>query len=112
MIIGWIFTIIALVGTFLNAQMNILGFVFWIVSNTGFLIINILNTNYAEAVLFFVNTKKKKKKKTKQNFNFKYLLSNSVMATRLVLVQKTPGSSPGWTTCARVGIGRQATLRW
>jgi nicotinamide riboside transporter PnuC len=76
MIINWIFTIIALVGTFLNAQMNILGFVFWIVSNTGFLIINFLNTNYAEAVLFFVNTlvsisgiitwrKKQKKKETK-----------------------------------------------
>lgn len=56
MIIGWIFSIIALVGIFLNAQINILGFVFWMISNIGFLIINILNTNYAKAVLFFVNT--------------------------------------------------------
>ena len=55
MIIGWIFTIIALVGTFFNAQMNILGFVFWIVFNIGFLNINILNINYAKIVLFFVN---------------------------------------------------------
>lgn len=44
--------------------------------------------------------------------NYKKSLSNSVMATRLVLVQKSLGSSPGWTTSARVGIGRQVTLRW
>ena len=29
---------------------------FWIVSNTGFLVMNVLTGNYAEAVLFFVNT--------------------------------------------------------
>ena len=77
MIIGWIFFIIALVGTFLNAQINILGFVFWMISNTEFLIINILNINYAEAVLFFVNTLafisgiitwRKKQKKNETNF--------------------------------------------
>lgn len=50
-----------------------------------------------------------------QQFSF---LSNSVMATRLFLVQKTSGSSPGWTTFKNsllsicVGIGIQATLRW
>jgi nicotinamide riboside transporter PnuC len=54
--IGWIFTVIALIGTVLNSQMNILGFVFWIISNTGFLILNLLQHNYAEVFLFFVNT--------------------------------------------------------
>ena len=43
-------------------------------------------------------------------------MSNGVTATRLVLVQKTSGSNPGWTTyiinSVCVGIGIQATLRW
>jgi nicotinamide riboside transporter PnuC len=53
---GWIFTTIALIGTILNSQMSIWGFVFWIVSNTGFLVINYLKHDYALVVLFLVNT--------------------------------------------------------
>ena len=54
--VGWIFTTIALIGTFLNAQMNVLGFFAWIVSNIGFMILNIIDHRYSQAALFFVNT--------------------------------------------------------
>ena len=54
--VGWVFTTIALVGTFLNAQMNVLGFFAWIISNIGFMILNIMNHVYSQAALFFVNT--------------------------------------------------------
>lgn len=51
----WLCTGIALIGTVLNAQQNVLGFFFWLVSNTGFVFINLYNGNHAQAVLFFVN---------------------------------------------------------
>ena len=54
--VGWVFTTIALVGTFLNAQMNVLGFFAWIVSNIGFMTLNIIDHRYSQAALFFVNT--------------------------------------------------------
>lgn len=54
--VGWFFTTIALIGTFLNAQMNVLVFFAWIISNIGFMILNIMNHVYSQAALFFVNT--------------------------------------------------------
>lgn len=54
--LGWGFTIIALIGTFLNAQMNVLGFFAWIISNIGFMILNLIDRSYPQATLFFINT--------------------------------------------------------
>lgn len=54
--LSWIFTVIALLGTILNARMNVAGFFIWIISNLGFVTLNLIEHKYALATNFFVNT--------------------------------------------------------
>ncbi|MFA5759796.1 MAG: hypothetical protein WC942_10640, partial [Clostridia bacterium] len=51
-IITWILSIISLVGAILNARKNIYGFYFWLVGNTGWMIINFKLKIYAAAFLW------------------------------------------------------------
>ena len=48
----WIVAIIALAGAFLNARMNIMGFVIWIFTNSYWIYHNIKIKEYPQAVLF------------------------------------------------------------
>lgn len=52
--ISWLFTAIALIGTYFNAQMEKKGFYFWLMSNAYFSYINFINEEYAIATLFAV----------------------------------------------------------
>lgn len=52
--VSWILTIIAIYGTYLNANGNIRGFYYWLVSNTGFCLINFLLGSMAQSLLFGV----------------------------------------------------------
>ena len=54
--ISWIFTSIALYGTYLNTQKDITGFYFWLVSNSAFCAINLANGMLAQGFLFGVYT--------------------------------------------------------
>lgn len=54
--ITWIFTFIALYGTFLNSLQKKKGFYYWIVSNIAFCVINLYYGIYAQAFLFGVYT--------------------------------------------------------
>lgn len=53
--VGWIFTVMAIAGTVINARGNRACFYIWIVSNTGFVVINVLSKGYAQAALFTFN---------------------------------------------------------
>ena len=53
--IGWIFTMIAIVGTYVNAKGNRLCFYLWVISNIGFIVINLLSGSYSQAALFAFN---------------------------------------------------------
>lgn len=53
-ILSWIMSGIALIGTILNAEKNIVGFLFWIVSNLYMTIRFLVIGEYAQATLFFV----------------------------------------------------------
>ncbi len=53
--VGWSLTCVALVGTVLNSQMKVSGFYFWLVSNTGFMLINWHNCVYSQVALFLIN---------------------------------------------------------
>ena len=53
--IGWLFTAMAIIGTVINARGNRSCFYVWIISNTGFVIINLLSGSYSQAVLFAFN---------------------------------------------------------
>jgi nicotinamide riboside transporter PnuC len=53
--IGWLFTIIAIIGTYINAKGNRLCFYLWVVSNVGFIIINVATKAYPQAALFTFN---------------------------------------------------------
>ena len=55
-IITWSLTFLSLLGAFLNARMDIRGFYIWIISNVGWIIINIYKEIYAGAALFIVYT--------------------------------------------------------
>ncbi len=48
----WIFTGLAMYGSWLNAKRKVSGFYFWIVSNCGWFTINIMEGIWAGAVLF------------------------------------------------------------
>jgi nicotinamide riboside transporter PnuC len=39
----------------LNSQMKVSGFYFWLVSNTGFMLINWYNCVYSQVALFLIN---------------------------------------------------------
>ena len=51
-ILSWVMSTIALAGTVLNAERNIYGFVFWLVSNLYMTIRFTYIGEYAQAVLF------------------------------------------------------------
>ena len=51
-ILSWIITVIALTGAILNAKQNKWGFILWIISNSYLCILNHINHQYAQSVLF------------------------------------------------------------
>lgn len=53
--IGWVFTLIAITGTYVNAKGNRLCFYLWVVSNVGFIIINLATKSYPQVALFAFN---------------------------------------------------------
>lgn len=55
-ILSWVMSGIALCGTILNAERNIYGFAFWLVSNIYMTIRFAYIGEYAQAALFFVYT--------------------------------------------------------
>ena len=50
--ISWVFTVIALYGTYLNTQRDVAGYYYWIVSNGAFFAINLACGHTAQAFLF------------------------------------------------------------
>lgn len=55
-ILSWVMSIIALAGTVLNAERNIYGFVFWLVSNLYMTIRFAYIGEHAQALLFLIYT--------------------------------------------------------
>lgn len=53
-ILSWVMSAIALFGTILNAERNIYGFLFWLVSNLYMTIRFAYIGEYAQATLFFI----------------------------------------------------------
>lgn len=53
--IGWMFTIMAIIGTAVNAKGNRSCFYIWIISNVGFVVINVSSGVYSQAALFAFN---------------------------------------------------------
>ena len=53
-ILSWIMSAIALCGTVLNAEKNILGFTFWVVSNLYMVVRFWVIGEYAQMTLFFI----------------------------------------------------------
>jgi len=53
-ILSWIMSAIALCGTILNAEKNILGFTFWVVSNLYMVVRFCVIGEYAQMTLFFI----------------------------------------------------------
>ncbi len=54
--ISWVFTVVALYGTFLNANADRRGFYFWLVSNVFFSTVNFATGHLAQGFLFGVYT--------------------------------------------------------
>ena len=52
----WIFAFISIIGVILNIKKKASGFIFYTVSNIGWVIINIQHKIYAQAFLFVVFT--------------------------------------------------------
>lgn len=75
--IGYVFTVMAVLGTILNSRQSRWGFVLWIVSNGYFIMLNIIAGIYLQALLFvfnlvmaiigFIVWGKKKKEKEQEN---------------------------------------------
>lgn len=55
-VLSWIMSAVALFGTILNAERNVYGFAFWLISNMYMTIRFTYIGEYAQAVLFFVYT--------------------------------------------------------
>jgi nicotinamide riboside transporter PnuC len=53
-ILSWVMSAIALAGTFMNAERNKWGFVFWLVSNLYMTVRFFVIGEYAQSTLFFV----------------------------------------------------------
>lgn len=53
-ILSWVMSAIALCGTVLNAEKNILGFTFWVVSNLYMVVRFWVIGEYAQMTLFFI----------------------------------------------------------
>lgn len=51
-LLGYIVTAIAIIGSILNARQKWYGFIFWIVSNIFFIILNWMDSNYYEVIFF------------------------------------------------------------
>ncbi len=54
--ISWTITAFSVIGAILNAKGRIEGFYVWIAANTGWIVYNIINDEYALAALFAVYT--------------------------------------------------------
>jgi len=54
--IPWLFAFIAIIGVVLNIRKKASGFIFYTISNVGWVVINIQHEIYAQAFLFFVFT--------------------------------------------------------
>lgn len=54
--VSWLLTFIAIYGTFLNANKDIRGFYFWLISNSAFCAINLSLGMLAQGFLFGVYT--------------------------------------------------------
>lgn len=52
--LSWVMSALALIGTILNAEKNIYGFVFWLMSNLYMTIRFFYIGEYAQSVLFFI----------------------------------------------------------
>ena len=55
-VLSWIMSPVALAGTVLNAERNVYGFVFWLISNMYMTIRFTYIGEYAQAVLFLIYT--------------------------------------------------------
>lgn len=55
-ILGWILAFIAIIGVILNIRKKPSGFIFYIISNIGWIYVNLKHEIYAQAFLFFVFT--------------------------------------------------------
>lgn len=53
-ILSWIMSAVALTGTILNAEKNIIGFLFWLISNLYMAIRFFVIGEYAQSALFLV----------------------------------------------------------
>lgn len=53
-ILSWVMSAVALFGTILNAERNIYGFMFWLISNLYMVIRFAYIGEYAQALLFFI----------------------------------------------------------
>ena len=53
--VGWMATIVAMVGVVLNAKGNIVCFYLWLGSNGFYTVANVLSGSYAQAALFAFN---------------------------------------------------------
>jgi len=54
--ISWLFTIVALYGTYLNTGRDVRGFYFWLMSNICFCVVNFAEGHLAQGFLFGVYT--------------------------------------------------------
>lgn len=55
-LISWFLTGIAIYGTYLNANKDCRGFYYWLISNSGFCVINLAIGSMAQGFLFGVYT--------------------------------------------------------
>lgn len=53
-LLSGIMSIIALIGTFMNAERNKIGFIFWLVSNLYMAVRFFIIAEYAQAILFLI----------------------------------------------------------
>jgi len=53
-ILSWVMSAVALFGTILNAERNIYGFMFWLISNLYMVIRFAYIGEYAQSLLFFI----------------------------------------------------------
>lgn len=53
-ILSWVMSAVALAGTILNAERNIYGFLFWLVSNLYMTVRFCVIGEYAQSALFFI----------------------------------------------------------
>jgi hypothetical protein len=52
--LNWMLVICGIAGAMFNIFQKRIGFLIWILSNCGFVALNLIGKNYAQATLFFV----------------------------------------------------------